>query len=555
MPHVRLLAVIVALIAPDFAALAADRSPPAADKPWAPPKLQEYEKDLKRKPAEISRREKAVAVDPAKVYTLPELVDLAQRTNPQTRIAWERAQQAAAAVGLSESFYYPFLVASAGTGYDRAFIPFPKLDVQLNERLLLQQAEAALRSFPDDPRGTVRTLARGAVDALDVSIAGGGTLTIDNVASRAALSVKWLLFDFGQRSAAVDAARERLMMANVGFNAVHQKIVFEVTEQYYALNVARQKVKVGRSALLAAQTVEESAKARFDNGLTTKPELLQAQQQSAQYAFELEAALALESDALISLVNSIGILPTTPLKVADALDTPINQLLAESVDGLIDRALGQRPDLVAKLANLRAKQAEVRKARAEYFPKVALDGHVARSRLDVSIEDSDYFGGQENTYGAAIVIELPLFDGFARREKMRIAESELRAAESELKDSRDDVVREVWKAYTDFKTALRKRDSAEKLLTAAENASAAVLEAYKHGLSTYVEVVNTQRNVALARSVAYETRAAIHSTAAALAFSVGDLAKPKSIQTDAVKKQAPATPARKQPGKKSPTHR
>ena len=31
-------------------------------------------------------------------------------------------------------------------------------------------------------------------------------------------------------------------------------------------------------------------------------------------------------------------------------------------------------------------------------------------------------------------------------------------------------MREVWKAYTDFKTALRKQDSAAKLVTASQNA-------------------------------------------------------------------------------------
>jgi outer membrane protein TolC len=288
-------------------------------------------------------------------------------------------------------------------------------------------------------------------------------------------------------------------------------------------------VKVGNAALRSAQTVEQAAKARLDQGLTTKPEYLQAQQQSAQYDFELQAAVALESDARIALINSIGILPTTPLQVADALDAPIDKPLAESVDRMIDRALSQRPDLIAKLANLRAKQAEVRKVRAEYFPKVALDAHVGRLKLDVSIADSDYFGDDHNVYGVAVAVEVPIFDGFARREKMRIAESEVRAAESELENARDDAVREVWKAYTDLKTALRKQDSAAKLLTAAENASAAVLEAYQHGLGTYTEVVTTQRNVAVAQSVNYETRAAIHSGAAALALSVGDLARPSTL--------------------------
>ena len=43
------------------------------------------------------------AVDPRRAYTLPELVDIAESSNPVTRAAWERARQAALAVGVAES--------------------------------------------------------------------------------------------------------------------------------------------------------------------------------------------------------------------------------------------------------------------------------------------------------------------------------------------------------------------------------------------------------------------------------------------------------------------
>jgi outer membrane protein TolC len=427
-------------------------------------------------------------------------------------------------VGLSESFYYPYLMASAGAGYDRAFIPFPTLEAA--PRNIVQGLLHSLPQVEANPTAALRSLESQNVKLSNVSIAGGGSLVTDAIASRAALSVKWLLLDFGERRAVVDAAKERLMMANVGFNATHQKIVFEVTRNFYFLGNARQKVAVGKSAFHAAQTVEEAVKARLDHGLALKPELLQAQQESAQLAFDLEAAMGAESDAQVALVESLGLLPTTQLHVADLTDKPLPPEPERSVDALIDLALSQRPDLVAKLANLHAKQAEVRKIHAEYYPKIAVDAHLAETRLDVSAADSSYFGSERATYGAGVTVEVPIFDGFGRREKLRLAEAELHAAESELSGARDEVVREVWKAYTDCKTALRKQDAAAKLLTAAENAYNAVLESYQNGLSTYVEVVSSQRNVVTARSVGHDARSAIFTTAAALALSIGDLAKP-----------------------------
>jgi outer membrane protein len=470
-------------------------APPSSERTWAPPNLPNYEQELAGRSINNDEGTSRVSINPRKIYGLAELIDIAERNNPETRVAWERARQAAGAVGLSESAYYPFLVASAAAGYDRAFIPFPTLTAN-----------------PTHP------------SLSNVTITGGGSLVTEAKVYRGELNAKWLLLDFGERSAVVASAREQLMMANVGFNGTHQKIVFQVTERFYQLGTARQKVLVAQSSLEAAQTVEQAVQARIDNGLATKPELLQAQQQTAQTEFDVEATTGAESDARVALVESIGILPTVPLKVAD-LGQRSTQTHG-SVDELIERALSQRPDLVAKLANLHAKEDGIRKVRAEYYPKVAIDAHVTETELDVSIKNSPYFGDTRPTYGVFLTASVPIFDGFARDRQMDMARAELRGAENELAGARDSAVREVWKAYTDFKTALRKQDSAAKLVTASQNAFDAVLESYKNGLSTYPEIVSAQRNLASARSVSHDTQAAIFTTATELALSTGDLARP-----------------------------
>src|SRR6266545_3789694 len=312
-------------------ALARDDPPPSV-RPWAPPALPRYEGELRHYKLTDAERRYYPTIDPHKTYNLAELIDIAQRSNPETRVAWERARMAAAAVGLTESAYYPYLVAAAAGGYDRAFIPFPTLRVK-------QQTPPTNGNLPN------------------VEIVGGGTLITESLLARAELNAKWLLLDFGERKATREAAREQLMMASVGFNGTHQKIVFDVTDSFYQLGNARQKVMVTQSALDAAKTVEQAAQARFDNGLATKPELLQAQQQSAQSNFDVQASLGTESDARVALIESIGLLPTVSLKVADLPEqSDRGRQTADSVGELITKALAQRPDLVAKLANVRAKE-------------------------------------------------------------------------------------------------------------------------------------------------------------------------------------------------------
>src|SRR5438876_4622611 len=115
--------------------------PPSADRTWLPPNLSNYESELAAQRFKNSEGASRVSINPRKVYNLAELIDIAERSNPETRVAWERARQAAAAVGLSQSTYYPYLAASAAAGYDRAFIPFPTLRV--DERKFLTNPSLA----------------------------------------------------------------------------------------------------------------------------------------------------------------------------------------------------------------------------------------------------------------------------------------------------------------------------------------------------------------------------------------------------------------------------
>ncbi len=456
---------------------AGNPTPPTPDHSWAPPTLDKYEQDL----SHTNFYDKSIppaGMDTNKVYDLAALIDIAERNNPQTRIAWEQARQAARAVGLSESTYYPYLAAQAAAGF--------------------QHQLAVLTSvFPA------------------------------NVAQESAtLDLKWLLFDFGGRRASMLAAKEQLMVANVGFNATHQQIVFAVTKSFYDYNTARQKVEVAESALQTAQTVGDAAQARFDNGLATKPEVLQAEQETAGAEYDLVAAKGALSDAQVALVASMGILPTTDLKVAEVSEKQFEENPEEPLGDLIDRALEQRPDLVAQLAQLRTAQANVRKARSDFYPKVSLEASAGYSKLDVNDYNSPYFGNSKPGYGVGVAIDLPIFEGFARRNRLRIAQSQLSAAESQMTDSRDTAVRQVWKAYTDLTTALHKQQSAAKLLDAAQSAYDASLEAYRQGLGTYVDVANAQRFLTSARSTIVDTRSDIFTSTAALALTVGDLAKP-----------------------------
>src|SRR4029079_12535880 len=152
---------------------------------------------------------------------------------------------------------------------------------------------------------------------IPTTVVPGGIFTADTQFIIPALSLEWLLLDFGRRRALVDAAQALAMQANVGFNAKHQQIVFDVTRNFYSLTAVRGKVAAARAAFDSARSLEEAATMRKQHEVATLPEVLQAQEETARAAYELQDALAAEHDARMGLLESIGIRPGAPIEVAD----------------------------------------------------------------------------------------------------------------------------------------------------------------------------------------------------------------------------------------------
>jgi hypothetical protein len=70
--------------------LSAQDSPPAANRPWHFRSELGISKELAGEPQPLW------GIDPKKFYTLPELIDLAELHNPETRASWNRAKIRAA---------------------------------------------------------------------------------------------------------------------------------------------------------------------------------------------------------------------------------------------------------------------------------------------------------------------------------------------------------------------------------------------------------------------------------------------------------------------------
>ena len=443
---------------------------------WTSPDLSSYTVVLKS--AERS------PIDPQKHYSLVELIDLAQRLNPETRVAWQAARQAAIGVGLVDSEYFPVLTLSALGGYQSEAFPAPK----------------------------------------DVAPSGFFRANLEQVFPT--LNLRWLLLDFGRRGSASDAAKERLLAANLGFNRKHQEIIFRVQRSFLSLTSIRARIAVAQSSLDSARAVRESAEAQLRNGLATLPEVSLARQQEAQALFDLEDVLATERDAEVALAESIGITPTTRIQVTEFSALPQPAVLEDSVDKVIDQTLNRRPDLIAKVAALRGKEAEVRRARAAYFPTLSLVSNfntiAGRAKITGGNQPTGWFSATEPSYGVGLALEWNLFEGGATRRRVELAEAERRAAEDEVTGARDRAIREVWKDYTDVRLAIRRLDVAAALVDASQKSYDAILESYRRGLGTLIDLLSARRELSRARFVELDTKLQLYNASAALAFTSGE---------------------------------
>ena len=453
------------------------KAPASPERPWQPPDLAGYSSALKDKTQP--------AADPQKNYELAELIDLAESSNPQTKAAWENAKEAASAVGLARSEYYPLLALRASADYAREPVPLP------------------------------------------LSSTTGGFMDVKMQEAQPVAALEWVLLDLGRRKSGVAAAREQLLAANLGFNARHQEIVFKVQSAFYELSKVRGRIDVAQSSLDSALKVEEAAEDRFKLGLATAPDVSLARQQAAQAAFELEDVAAKERDAQVILAENIGITPTVPVRVVDFSRLIIPTNLEDTVEKFIDRTLAQRPDLLAQVAVLREKEAAIRRARAAYYPTLSFQGVAGgafeRAQLGVAGNALPWASAQQATWGAGLELSWSLFDGGARRRKLEMAKSEHEAARHSLEDLRDKAISQVWRYYTDTKLAIRRLDVAVALVEASDKSYHQTFEAYRNGLSSLVDVLTARHEFSQARYTQLDTRATLLESTAALAFASGDL--------------------------------
>lgn len=436
-------------------------------------------------------------LDPAHTYSVTELIDLAERNNPRTRIAWEQARQRANELGVEKSAYFPLLVFQAIGGDQKTLSPFPE----------------AL-----EPRGY-------------------NSVTVPIVQPE--LTLQYLLFDFGKRGARVDAATAEKIAAGANFIQANQDVAFRVATGYYKLLTAQERLTATRETLKTAQTTQDAAEAQLANGRSTLPDVYNAKSETAQAAYDVESADGDENISRVNLAEEVGAEPSPDIHIDAMTDAPLPASLTTSIDELIERAVADRPDLAAQAAEIRAADDRIRAAKAEYLPRISISASGAQTAIWPSPDAGLLGNANQPTWTAYIGLEWKVFDGGARRNELAAATSKKRQVQDELTEKHDQATRDVWSAYIAFRTALNKQQASLSLLDAASESYNASLEAYKYGVKNLIDVVTAERQLAQARLSGVTARSELFLQAVNLEFVTGNLLRSLPPATRVQPKGAP----------------
>jgi outer membrane protein len=467
--HSKVQAALLLIVVQCTSCILAQTAPASANHPWHGPE----EKDIGMAEKQFSLIE--FGLDPAKPYSLADLIDLAETHNPDTRLAWERARSQAAGLGIARSELYPTLAAAAlsQTRRDEAFF---------GSRFNAQ----ALQDF------------------------------------EVVLDLSYTVFDFGARRGRVNAAKAQLLAANFAFNDTHRNVIYQVEQSYYRLLSSMGQEEAARASLSNAETVQEAAEDRLAHGLATLPDVLEARSATAQAEYDLQSVLGAEQIAKGDLATAVGGRASLTIKVQPLDQLPMPDSVSDSVQDAIDRALSQRPDLMQQVAEIRSANGRVQEARSAYYPSLSLDaGPTAQSVYGVqSPYDWSHTAGL--TGGLSFSLNWTIFDGGARKNRLLQARTNVQEAKAQAEVKRNQIADEVWTAYSNLNTALRQRQAAVALLQAASQSYDSALQSYNYGVRSLLDVTAAQRTLAQARSADVYARTQVLTSFADLAFRTGD---------------------------------
>jgi len=299
-----------------------------------------------------------------------------------------------------------------------------------------------------------------------------------------------------KRRLRTEAADFQLKAAEAQVLDATRQQMFQLKQLFYTAVLARENLRVAQENLYLIDSTEQLIKLHVETGDMAEWELIKFQTGKVQYQSDLVAAQLSYQQSVRDVLNLLGSQPAnvlvavattgpnqTPPPLSDAPLEVLGDLhvqpVAISIPDLQQRALANRPDVIAAQRTLDAAQR-------------ALDLAYALRHRDVDVAMEYQREGGENTVG--VVVSVPLF-------LHNNHQGEINQAVAQIAQAKTALAQVTLQALTDVDKAYRAYELSQKLLQLYASETVARAEesfriagvSYKEGNTSLLELRDAQR--------------------------------------------------------------
>jgi len=345
-----------------------------------------------------------------------------------------------------------------------------------------RQVAAQTRSLALPSVGYGGGASRGRNQAGGSASYNGGRTTDDG---SALLSAVWEIDLWGRIRRLSEADLARYLATDEARRGVIVSLVGDVAQAYFELIELDLERTIATRSRDSFQKSHELFANRLEGGVASKVETSRAQAATAQAAAaipDIERQIAQKENQLSILTGRAP----GPVQSRGSLDD--NAIAGSVPAGLPSAMIRRRPDILQSEQLLRAANAEIGAAIANYYPRIGLTAFAGHISPDLS----NFGHGAGNAWSVAANLSGPIFEG----GRLKAQEAQARAAFDEAKLRHEKTVLVALGEVSDALVARQKfaaaRAEQERAVSSLSEAVDVSIERYSAGRASYFEILDAQ---------------------------------------------------------------
>ena len=304
---------------------------------------------------------------------------------------------------------------------------------------------------------------------------------------------------FGKVRRSTRAARAELLATEEAARAVMIALIADVASSYLLLRDLDTRLEISQRTVLTRQASLAIIQARYDNGIVPLLDVNQAEIEEADAA----AQIASFERAIIETENLINVLVgRNPRPVLRERNRELQMSPPEVPAGLPSELLVRRPDVRQAEQSLSAQTERIGAAVAMRFPTLSLTGVLGLASNDLS----DLNSGDAKIWSVGAGLFAPIFDAGKNKRRVEVERAKTEQALNRYEQTILQALREVEDALAGIRTYHDEATARHRQATAARSASTLSRARYDGGVTSYLEVLESDRSLFRAELVESEVR-------------------------------------------------